>query len=53
VLAGIVAALVGGLWWLLFHRHPRWTTWVLGGVPFALALGYFFVLLERALPANY
>jgi len=53
VLAGILAALVGGLWWLLFHRHPRWTTWVLGGVPFAVALGYFFVLLERALPANY
>ena len=21
---------IGLLWWLLFHRHPRWTTWFVG-----------------------
>lgn len=53
VLAGIVLVIVGGLWWLLFHRHPRWTTWLIGVVPFAVALWFFYYFLERALPANY
>jgi sortase A len=53
VLAGIVLLVVGGLWWLLFHRHPRWTTWLIGMVPFAVALWIFYFFLERALPANY
>jgi sortase A len=53
VIAGLVVALVGGLWWLLFHRHPRWTTWFIGVIPFAIALSVFYYLLERALPANY
>jgi sortase A len=53
VLAGIIAAIVGALWWLFFHRHPRWTTWVLGAIPFAVALFFFYVFLERVLPANY
>lgn len=53
VLAGLLVALIGGLWWLLFHRHPRWTTWFLGVLPFAVALAVFYYLLERALPANY
>lgn len=53
ILAGIVLAIVGGLWWLLFHRHPRWTTWLIGVVPFAVALGAFYFMLERALPSNY
>jgi sortase A len=53
VLMGIVALLVGALWWLLFHRHPRWTTWILGAIPFAVVLFIFYFFLERALPANY
>lgn len=53
VIAGILLAIVGGLWWLLFHRHPRWTTWLIGVVPFAIVLSIFYYLLERALPANY
>jgi len=53
VIAGIVLVIVGGLWWLLFHRHPRWTTWFIGVIPFAIALAAFYYLLERALPANY
>jgi sortase A len=53
LIAGLVVALIGGLWWLLFHRHPRWTTWFIGVIPFAIALSVFYYLLERALPANY
>lgn len=53
IIAGLVLAVIGALWWLLFHRHPRWTTWFIGVVPFAIALAVFYYLLERALPANY
>jgi sortase A len=53
VLAGLVVLLIGGLWWLLFHRHPRWTTWLIGVVPFGIALVVFYFYLERVLPANY
>lgn len=53
VIAGLVLALIGAGWWLLFHRHPRWTTWCVGVIPFAVALAAFYYLLERALPANY
>lgn len=53
VIAGVIAAIVGLLWWLFFHRHPRWTTWTIGAIPFAVALFFFYVFLERLLPANY
>jgi sortase A len=52
-LAGLLTLLIGALWWLLFHRHPRWTTWFLGVVPFAISLSIFYYLLERVLPSNY
>ena len=50
---GAIAAAVGALWWLVFHRHPRWTNWLAGVVPFAVALFFFYSFLERILPANY
>ncbi|MEX2100044.1 MAG: class E sortase [Acidimicrobiia bacterium] len=53
VLAGLVVALVGALWLLFYHRHPRWTTWLMGVVPFAIVLFVFYVFLERVLPSNY
>jgi sortase A len=53
VIAGLIAALIGALWWLLFHRHPRWTTWLIGAIPFAVALFFFYSFIERLLPANY
>jgi sortase A len=53
LIAGLICALVGMLWWLLFHRHPRWTTWFTGAIPFVVSLGAFYYLLERVLPANY
>jgi sortase A len=53
VIAALIAALIGLLWWLFFHRHPRWTTWIIGAIPFGVALFFFYVFLERLLPANY
>jgi sortase A len=53
LIAGLIVAIIGLLWWLLFHRHPRWTSWLIGAVPFAISLFFFYVFLERVLPANY
>ncbi len=52
-IAGVIAAIIGLLWWLLFHRHPRWTSWFIGAIPFAIALFFFYSFVERVLPANY
>ena len=53
ILWGILAALIGLVWWLFFHRHPRWTTWLIGAVPFLAALFVCYVYVERLLPSNY
>jgi sortase A len=53
ILWGFIAAVVGGLWWLVFHRYPRWTTWVGGAIPFLVVLFVFYTYLERVLPNNY
>jgi sortase A len=50
---GLLTALVGALWWLVFHRYHRWTTWFMGSIPFAVVLVVFYYHLERLLPANY
>jgi sortase A len=52
-ISGLLAAFVGGLWWFLFHRYPRWTTWLVGVMPFLIALFVFYTYLERVLPNNY
>lgn len=52
-LAGLIAGLIGLLWWLYFHRHPKLTTWLAGVLPFAVALFLFYSYLERVLPSNY
>ena len=53
VLWGLITLAVGLLWWLWFHRHPRWTTWFIGLIPFAIVLVGFYFFLERVLPNNY
>ena len=53
LLWGVIAAFVGLVWWFLFHRYPRWTTWFIGVVPFLLVLFVFYTYLERMLPSNY
>jgi sortase A len=50
---GLLTALFGAVWWLVFHRYHRWTTWFMGAIPFAIALVVFYYHLERLLPANY
>lgn len=53
ILSGLIVLLIGLLWWFFFHRHPRWTTWIIGAIPFVVALFFFYSFLERVLPANY
>jgi sortase A len=53
VLWGIIAALVGGMWWWFFRRWRHPSVWLLGLIPFLIALFPFYVYLERALPAGY
>lgn len=53
VLWGFLFLVVGGIWWLMFHRYPRWTTWVIGVIPFFAVMFVFYAYLERLLPANY
>lgn len=53
VLWGLIVAGVGLLWWLVFHRYRRWTTWFLGAIPFVVVLFVFYFFLERILPSNY
>jgi sortase A len=53
IIWGAIALVVGLLWWWLFHRHPRWTTWLVGAIPFLVALFVAYTYLERLLPSNY
>jgi sortase A len=53
VLWGAIVAAVGLLWWLVFHRYRRWTTWFVGVIPFVAGLVVFYFFLERVLPSNY
>jgi sortase A len=53
ILWGLITAIVGLLWWLLFHRHPRWTTWLIGAVPFLVVLFVCYTYVERLLPSNF
>jgi sortase A len=53
LISGLIAAAIGLLWWLFFHRHPSLTNWLIGVVPFGAALLVFYALLERVLPSNY
>src|SRR5262249_52239970 len=47
---GIIVALVGLAWWWAYRRWRHPSTWLIGVVPFLVALFPFYVYLERALP---
>ncbi|MBM3673631.1 MAG: class E sortase [Actinobacteria bacterium] len=49
----LAVAFVGALWWLVFHRYHRWTTWLMGAIPFAVVLLGLYFHLERMLPSSY
>lgn len=53
LLWGLIAALVGGAWWFLFHRYKKWYVWIAGAIPFIVVLFVFYTYLERLLPSNY
>jgi len=50
---GIIAAIVGIVWWWGFRRWRLPRTWFIGILPFLIALFPFYVYLERALPSGY
>ncbi len=50
VVWGIFAAVVGLAWWWGFRRWRHPLTWVVGVLPFLVALFPFYVYLERAAP---
>ena len=50
---GIIAALAGIVWWWGFRRWRHPLTWIVGVLPFLVALFPFYVYLERALPSGY
>jgi sortase A len=53
IIFGIVALIVGIAWWWAFRRWRHPLTWVVGVIPFVIALVPFYFFLERALPAGY
>jgi sortase A len=53
VWSGLLAAAVGGLWWFLFRRTPRWWVWALGAIPFLAAYAVFCFYFERVLPPGF
>jgi sortase A len=52
-LAALLTFVVGMIWWWSFRRYRHPLTWLVGAVPFLLVLFFFYVYLERVLPANY
>ncbi len=43
---------VGGIWWFCYRKFRNWKVWIIGFVPFAAALLFYFIHLEHALPSN-
>ena len=50
---GFLTAGVGMGWWWTARRHPRWTVYAGGALPFLAALFMFYAHLERLLPADF
>lgn len=43
---------VGCVWWYFFKKFHNWKVWIAGVLPFAIALLFYFINLEHALPSN-
>ncbi len=52
IIWGTAAAVVGLLWWFIFHKRKKWYTWILGAIPFLLVLFVCYVHIERMLPSS-
>jgi sortase A len=50
---GVIAVLVGALWWWVYRRWRHPITWLAGVGPFLVVLFAFYVYFERLLPANF
>jgi sortase A len=48
-----VVAAAGAGWWWIFRRRRHVVTWIAGGIPFLLALFFFFGEVDRLLPSNF
>ena len=48
-----IAAAIGLLWWWGYRRYRHPATWLVGVLPFGIALSGAYYFLERALPAGY
>ncbi|MFN8015259.1 MAG: class E sortase [Acidimicrobiia bacterium] len=43
---------VGCTWWYFYKKFHNWRVWIIGALPFAVAMLFFFFHLEKALPSN-
>lgn len=48
----LLLATVGCIWWYFFKKYHNWQVWVIGFLPFAVVLLFYFIHLEQALPSN-
>ena len=48
----LLMATVGGIWWYFYKRYHNWRVWIAGVLPFGVALLFYFVNLEKALPVG-
>jgi sortase A len=53
ILWGLITAAIGLGWWWGVRRRRHWTSYVVGAVPFLVALFFFYAHLELLLPANF
>ena len=43
---------VGCAWWYCYKKFHNWRVWLIGAIPFGVAMLFYFINLERALPSS-